>query len=505
MLKNTYHRFAEYCDKNVNPVVLKELRQSFNTNGLTWGMVVLLLIMVTITAFMIASARSPENISGNVMFMTFFVIMSLCCCYSIIPMGGYRHNREVFGEQLFNMSGLSPIQLLNGKLTSMLIEVGLIIFLMVPFMAMAYMFQGLLMQVIFQGVFIFVLAVVLLSLFYLCMGSFQVKQMSGLVLACTLIAGPILARYLAGVISYWGYRETPKTILLFDCALLLWTLKYAIFLYTATYTLLCPPSWNRTTPLRLTGTAICLIQGICLIILSHYPPKIVRSEMKDIIRLFTYEWFISFFIFAIIILFCAISFPELTRKSRRRYRSIPKNLTGRLLYFPFFPGEANGIVYSLITAATLIIGAYVIIYNSQGRIPSSLNEIIIFFLIPYFYFMSARVLSMIKLPGTKYQRFVYFLLFLAISINALPIYYCLKDKKNMLWDNQLSYFMSFSYVGLERNSFHQTQIMILCAIIIILAIPCMLSFVESFMKFHQELSRDDNSSLENIDAGNYKF
>ena len=161
MLKNTYDRFAGYCDKHVNPIVLKELRQSFNTNGLIWGMVVLLLIMVTITAFMIASASRPEDISGNVMFITFFVIMSLCCCYRIIPMCGYRHNREVFGEQLFNMSGLSPIQLLNGKLTSMLIEVGLIIFLMVPFMAMAYMFQGLLLQVIFQGVFIFILVVVL--------------------------------------------------------------------------------------------------------------------------------------------------------------------------------------------------------------------------------------------------------------------------------------------------------------------------------------------------------
>jgi hypothetical protein len=65
--------------------------------------------------------------------------------------------------------------------------------------------------------------------------------------------------------------------------------------------------------------------------------------------------------------------------------------------------------------------------------------------------------------------------------------------------------MSFSYVGLERNSFHQTQIIILCAIIIILAIPCMFSFVESFMKFHRELNSKNNPSLKNIDAGNYKF
>ena len=324
MMKNAYDRFTEYCDKHVNPIVLKELRQSFNTNGLIWGMVVLLLIMVTITAFMIASASRPEDISGNVMFITFFVIMSLCCCYSIIPMGGYRHNREVFGEQLFNMSGLSPIQLLNGKLTSMLIEVGLIIFLMVPFMAMAYMFQGLLLQLIFQGVFIFVLVVVLLSLFYLCMGSFQVKQMSGLVLVCTLIAGPILASSLAGVIRYWGYRGTPETIFLFDCALLLWALKYAIFLYTATYTLLCPPSWNRTTPLRLTATALCLIQGIGLFVLSLNPFELLNGEIKNIVESFTYEWFISFFIFAIIILFCAISFRDQMRKSKRRYNSIPK-------------------------------------------------------------------------------------------------------------------------------------------------------------------------------------
>ncbi len=504
MLKNTYDRFAGYCDKHVNPVVLKELRQSFNTNGLIWGMVVLLLIMVSITAFMIASASRPENISGNTMFITFFVIMSLCCCYSIIPMGGYRHNREVFGEQLFNMSGLSPIQLLNGKLTSMLIEVGLIIFLMVPFMAMAYMFQGLLLQVIFQGVFIFVLVVVLLSLFYLCLGSFQVKQMSGLVLVCSIIAGPILASSLAGVISYWGYRGTPETILLFDCAILLWALKYAVFLYTATYTLLCPPSWNRTTPLRLTATALCLIQGISLFILS-LNPELLGSEMKNIVELFSYEWFISFFIFAIIIMFCAISFRDQTRKSKRRYNSIPENLLGRLLYFPFFPGEVNGIMYSLTTAAILIFGIHVIIYNVRGKLPSSLSEIIIFFLIPYFYFMAARVLSMIKLPGTKYQRFVYFLLFLAVSINALPIYYCLKNKENMLWNNQFTYFMSFSYVGLGKNSFHQTQIIILCALIIILAIPCMFSFVESFMQFHRELNRKDNSSLENIDAENYKF
>jgi hypothetical protein len=487
MLKKAYNRFSTYCDTHVNPIVLKELRQSFNTKGLIWGMVVLLLIMLVITAFMIASARNPENISGSNMFLTFFVIMGLCCCFSIIPMGGYRHNREIFGEQLFNMSGLSPRQLLNGKLTSMLIEVGLIIFLMVPFMAMAYMFQGLLVQTIFQGIFIFVLVVVLLALFYLCMGSFHVKQMSGLVLIGSVIICPFLLVALIGASRTWSFWGTPKLLLLLDCTMLLYALKYAIFLYTATYTLLSPPSWNRATPLRLVITILCLVQGISLIILSlPFCHKYYNDEFKSMLTAATVEWFTSFFIFAIILLFCAILFQDQTRQSRRMHKTIPRNVLGRLVYFPFFPGEANGIVFSILMAASLVMGSSVIVLNLTNFAPSSdFLGVMIFFLIPYFYFLGAHILSMIKLPGTKEQRFIFALLTLAIGINATPIYYFFRERQAELWKGPFSFLMGYSYLGLDKSNFHRIQIPILFGSILLLTIICLPSFIQSFIKFHR--------------------
>ena len=162
---------------DLNPVVVKELRQAVR-NWLVVGMLMVMLLILFVTmcvnvlSVSLGTSNSPEL--GRTIFMIFFSILSFGTALTIPTYVGTRLAREHEDSNvdLIFITTLSPARIIRGKILCGVILTGLCFSVFMPFMAFTYLLRGIDLPTMFVALvmsFVFITALIHISIFLACL------------------------------------------------------------------------------------------------------------------------------------------------------------------------------------------------------------------------------------------------------------------------------------------------------------------------------------------------
>ncbi len=321
----------------INPVLLKELRQSLH-NRWPVGIMGLMLagLWIVLLIFQV-NANSYYNNGGE-----FFVSMvslatgiagAVVCV--LIPMSRFCGERENPELDFARITTLSPDALVRGKLMSSAVMTLFIFALVMPFMVIAYFLRGVSLVQIALIMLGIGGSLVLMSAMGLALGSCGKRKL------CNFLAAYLMLQSFYGMVislvmlAMRGVSERTITAVSFGLGLLA-----LYFFYVVTVAAVSPVYSNRLRTYRI----LLLVAGLAL------PWILALTVPKD----FTGALLIAGFIAVI----APVLFERL-EPGERVLRKCPKGLWGRLFYFITSSGAYGGVILAALLMANFY-AAYLI-------------------------------------------------------------------------------------------------------------------------------------------------
>jgi hypothetical protein len=346
--------FAQWREWELNPIVVKELRQAVRSWAIT-GMLLLFLVVLFITAvaFLVTQSFNVNDNQqlGGMLFPAFLVILAAASVLFIPLYLGIRvaGERQESNRDLLYASTLSPARIIRGKFLCGAYMALLFFSACMPFMAFTNLLRGVDLPTVF-----FILCFLFLVV--------CVANMVAIFLACVPASRPFKVLFaLAGFIAS-GWIIIP--LALFSLEMMrfgmgttagghdFW-IRAASFLglgialiglfFVLSVALISPPSANRAWPVRLYITVVWLLSGVL--------DFIWVVQTGDDWRLI--PWIYPTFILMMCSLLVTISNQD--QLGLRVRRTIPASRSGRFFAFFFFNGAAGGLLWVAgILAATYL-------------------------------------------------------------------------------------------------------------------------------------------------------
>lgn len=356
------NHFANWREWELNPIVIKELRQAVRSWAVT-GMLLLFLTTLFIVSLGFLVFQSfdvdPDTQLGGSMFYCFVIILAAASIFFIPLYVGIRvaSERQENNPDLFYVSTLSPARIIRGKFLCGAYMALLFFSACMPFMAFTNLLRGVDLPSIFFILFYLFLAVC-------------AANMVAIFLACIPASRPFRILFaLAGFFaSFW--LIIPAVGLSFEfmrsgigatmgernfwigtiSAILIGAAITGLF-YVLSVALISPISANRALPLRIYITIIWLLGGFLAL------GWVMKTGTANVI----YAWAIPTYVLMLFSLLAVISNTD--PLSQRVRRAIPQSPLKRALSFVFFNGAAGGLVWvGLIVAATGLTASEIISY-----------------------------------------------------------------------------------------------------------------------------------------------
>jgi hypothetical protein len=345
--------FANWREWELNPIVVKELRQAVRSWAVT-GMLMVFLVVLFIASvgFLISESFDVDaNMGlGGRMFSVFAVILAVASILFIPLYVGVRvaAERQENNPDLFYVSTLSPARIIRGKFFCGAYVAVLFFSACMPFMAFSNLLRGVDLPTVFSILFYLFLAVCAVNMIAIFFGCLPLSRPFKILLA---VGGFFLSFWVlvpaiaftfsmmgAGVGTMMGGRVFwMETITRVGIGALVTGLFYVL-----SVALISPPSMNRALPVRLYITLMWVLSGLlCLAWIWQ------TKEAQEITA-----WAVFTFIFMVISLLVVISNSD--RLSLRVQRDIPASPVKRAFAFVFFNGAAGGLIWATgIIALTL--------------------------------------------------------------------------------------------------------------------------------------------------------
>ena len=358
-LKGLKNHFAGWREWELNPIVIKELRQAVRSWAVT-GMLLLFLTVLFITSLVFLVAQSfdvnADQQLGGSMFSAFMVILAGASVFFIPLYVGARVavERQENNPDLLYVSTLSPTRIICGKFFCGAYMALLFFSACMPFMAFTNLLRGVDLPTVFFILFCLFLVVCAanqIAIFLACVPAsrpFKVLLGLGGFIASFWIVIPLVLMSFdfmrSGIGTMLGERNFwMNTLTAVGVGLAL----VGVF-FVLSVALISPPSANRALPVRIYITVIWLLGGL----LSF--AWVVHTGEADRMRVWAYATF-ALMMFALLV---AISNSD--QLSPRVRRAIPPAIPKRALAFVFFNGAAGGLVWvGAILAATFILAGQI--------------------------------------------------------------------------------------------------------------------------------------------------
>lgn len=347
--------FSNWRDWELNPVVVKELRQSVRSWAVT-GMLMVFLVVLFLTSigFLIGQSFtiSPSQMLGREIFIFYLMILTGACVlfipvYIAVRVAGERQDNNV---DLLYITTLSPGRIIRGKLLCGVYLTVLYFSACMPFMVLTNQLRGVDLPTIFVILVMVFLLVVFAIQFAIFLACLPVSRNAKILLAMPAVVGALGlfgtlgfastemiqsgVGSLLGTWRFWGPALT---------ALIVGGMVFGLF-YLMSVALITPHSANRALPLRIYVTALWAISGV---VATSW--AMVNTSANELL-----PWASLSVGVLIIALLCSVS--EHDTRSIRVQRTIPTDPRKRLVAFFFFGGAAGGIAWSmLLLGATLIV------------------------------------------------------------------------------------------------------------------------------------------------------
>ena len=358
---------------DLNPVVIKELRQAVR-NWFVVGVLLLLLLILFVAMVMYVLTESIGATSnptlGRSVFQVFFGILSVGSMVFIPGYTGTRFakEREEANLDLMFITTLTPGQIIRGKILGGVILTGLFFSVFMPFMAFTYLLRGIdlpSMFVVLVMNFIVVAAMIHLAVFLACLpvsrnfkvgiaaGTFFFGMiwLGGLTFGAFEMIGSGVGSRL-GSWDFWG----PTLTFLVAAALVMRVL------YIAAVALITAPSANRALPVRV-NTTLCFLVAAAIPLLWEYfsgggsGSSGVSEKISAVFGLP---------LLAVCLIVCVSSHDKLSLRIRR---TIPTSRLKRALAFVFYSGAAGGLVWCALLAGCILgLGVLALGGSSSGSV-----------------------------------------------------------------------------------------------------------------------------------------
>jgi hypothetical protein len=354
-----------------NPIVVKEVRQALKSRQFVGTFFLLLLAAWGGSIFGVSYLG--ESIDYGSPAATFYGGFLFALCFAslvIVPFSAFRSVVEERTEttlELLQITALSPLQIVRGKTASAMVQVLVYFCAIAPFIAFTALLPGFdVVQVAFSLVMLLITSLCF-SMVALAIGA-HTRKTTSQSLATILVV--VLASI--GMMIFFGFMTAAGEGIRFDEPETWWALALFVFLGLSTGYIceqgavaqLTFDSDNRSTRIRLAVGAQWLLCWIGLLIfLIVRVGRPMTSDASTVVPTLT----------ATYITFVGLFFAsEPDSLSRRVGRGLPHSRALRLLWAPFLPGGARGLLYAIVSL--VVLGFFVTVLLPQLTATRILND-----------------------------------------------------------------------------------------------------------------------------------
>ncbi len=342
--------FKEYwakADDWINPIVVKEMRQSFNGRGLLASCGLLLIVNLLVFAVVAANVNMSsinegvgrEFIGWSLLILTFGAMFG-----AAYPAASrFAEERRAEAMDLIYITTLTAPRLINGKFLSVLVLNFLMFSLCLPSLVLSYYLRGVAMEdVLFFIGISFCISLVLTQFLLLC-GTLGSWVLRGALVICGII---VFSTYV-GVISTMHYHARGMLEFFTTCSI--FCILCFIVCYVLTLVSLLPPSANRMLPVR--STFLVVDAALLPVLLGLLP-----ADGWDI-------WLVLSVALASLTMVMAVM--ERLKQSKRVLQKLPNSALLRCVYFLVSSGSAGGVCYALLLGG----GSFGLYFGLHGLDP----------------------------------------------------------------------------------------------------------------------------------------
>ncbi|HTL73951.1 MAG TPA: hypothetical protein VL863_11665 [bacterium] len=347
--------FINWREWELNPVVIKELRQSVRSWAVT-GMLLLFLVVLFITSLVFLvnqtfEVTANERLGGDI-FQAFIIILAGASIMFIPLHVGVRmaSERQEGNTDLLYISTLSPARVIRGKFFCGAYMTLLFFSACMPFMAFTNLLRGVdLPTVFFILLFLFVVvcAANQLAIFIACLPvsrPFKILfAIGGFFMSYWLIAGVIfgaISLMRSGIGSMMGERYFWLTTLTIGGVI---SAVGGLF-FVLSVALISPPSANRALLPRIYITAFWLFGGLLV--------GCWAWQVKEPMMILVWTYASTVLLVASLV----VTVSNHDNLSVRVRRTIPAHRLKRALAFVYFNGAAGGLIWVTVLVVLTFLG-----------------------------------------------------------------------------------------------------------------------------------------------------
>lgn len=344
ILSNLKTHFLNWRQWELNPVVVKELRQAVRSWAVTGTLLLFLLVLLcsAVVFFVTQSFEVTTNQRlGADIFTTFSVILTGASLLFIPLYVGVRvaNERQESDLDLLYISTLTPQRIIRGKFFCGAYVAVLFFSACMPFMTFTNLLRGVDLPSVFFALVCLFLAVccaVQVAIFLACLPISKILKilvgMGAGFASCWLVVGltfwtsQMMQRGVGSMMSDRTFWATFLTVcgVVFSGTLLLYFLSVA---------LISPLSANRALPVRIYMTIVWILTAVL---------SLLWSRKQNDARLML-PWAITSFVVLGLSLVVIVSNQDTL--SVRVQRTVPERMPKRALAFLFYNGAAGGLVW----------------------------------------------------------------------------------------------------------------------------------------------------------------
>ncbi|GIW98660.1 MAG: ABC transporter permease [Pirellulaceae bacterium] len=353
-----WQRWWDWAADHVNPIVIKEVRQALKSRqfSISFCSTLIVAFVWTIAYIAVNVPRIYFLPSGHSLLVGYLIILTFPLVV-VIPYGAFRSlcaETEDSTFELLSISGLSAVQIVQGKLASSCLQVMLYLSAMTPCIVLTYLLRGLdLLTTILFLVLTMLLSltatVVGLTVGAIAKGKLMQLGVSVMLLTVLLIVFAYWMGFTAAAIGYAAFRGGESIAWLVALGIGSILLAGNATLVRAAAAAIDFPTENHTTAIRH--------RLLVLTILITFWQFLLYGSVSDqgpVINAFLTMHT------AIIAIIGAIMMGEKGILSPRAQRTLPQTFLGRMFRSWFYPGAGLGYLFliSLHSAQVIATGAF---------------------------------------------------------------------------------------------------------------------------------------------------
>ena len=370
-IDRTSFRAAEF----LNPILIKEGRQALKSRGFS---VPFLLVLLACLFWSFLGVSINENVYYGAVGWDFFSAYYLILAFPllvIVPFGAFRSltgEREDGTYELLSITTLRPLQIVNGKLASALMQMAVYLSAVAPCIAFTYLLRGIDLFAIATMLFWLVSASLLLSVFCLMLATLTTAKHWQVLMSVMVIAALMFIFFSTFPIVLEGELQRLPWGLAVE-TWEFWAGSFATFSgvsmigalsYSVAHAQLKFPTDNRSTSVRI----VMLLCSVVYTSWIGWASYTFSESADDVIAPIAISAAFFFPFWFIMGAFLVGEYGELSRRIRR---TLPKTMAGRMFTAWFIPGSGTGYVFTICCAGAGSIFGIVMGFYADLRLPNT--------------------------------------------------------------------------------------------------------------------------------------